>query len=153
MILATSDKAFQYVSAHPGLAYGFEFLQRASLDSLADGKHEIDGQRLFAIVARDQGRGMDGAFLEFHRKYIDIQYVVSGHEIIGWQPLGHCQQVKQLYNPETDLGFFFDRPKSWFEVLPKTFAIFFPEDAHAPLASNGPVRKVVMKVAVDYAAS
>ncbi len=152
MILATLDKANLYSTCHPGLPYGFEFLQQASLESLADGKHAIDGQRLFAIVARDQGRGLDGAFLECHRKYIDIQYVISGHEIIGWQPLGHCQQVKQLYDSESDLGFFHDRPKTWLEVLPKSFAIFFPEDAHAPLASSGPVHKVVIKVAVDYTA-
>ncbi len=149
MILGTLDKAGQYAACHPGLLEGFRFLQRPSLELLDAGKHEIDGQRLFAIVAHDQGRGLEGAFLEFHRKYIDIQYVISGHEIIGWQPLDQCRQVKQLYSPESDLGFFSDRPKSWFEVLPKSFAIFFPEDAHAPLASSGPLHKVVIKVAVD----
>ena len=150
MILARLDESSQYAACHPGLSRGFEFLHRASLQSLGAGKHEIDGTRLFAIVAHEQGRGLDGAFLEFHRKYIDIQYLISGHEIIGWQPMDQCQQVKQLYSPESDLGFFQDRPKSWFEVLPKSFAIFFPEDAHAPLASTGTLHKVVIKVAVDY---
>jgi len=130
--------------------HGLTFLQRASIVSLPDGKHEIDGQRLFAIVAHDQGRGREGAILEYHRKYIDIQYVVSGSECIGWQSLESCQQPKQAYLSDTDCGLYADRPPSWFELPPQSVAIFFPEDAHAPLASNGSVHKVVVKVAVDY---
>lgn len=150
MILDTFDKAAQYAACHPGLMRGFKFLQQASIESLADGKHEIDGERMFAICAHDQGRDRAGAVLEFHRKYIDIQYVVSGDEIIGWKPLSRCQQIKQAYSPDNDCGLFLDRPPSWFEVLPRFFAIFFPEDAHAPLAATGAVHKIVIKVAVDY---
>ncbi len=148
MILATLEKCQQYVSCHPGLARGFEFLQSASLADFPAGKHEIDGQNLFAIFAHDQGRGREGVFLEFHRRYIDIQVAISGSEVIGWQPLESCQQVKQTYDPERDLGFYLDRPQSWFDLAPGSFAIFFPEDAHAPLASTGLVHKVVIKVAV-----
>ena len=149
MILATIEQAYRYADCHSGLSRGFEFLQTTKLDELPEGKLEIDGKRLFAIVARDQGRGKDGAILEVHRKYLDIQYVISGNELIGWQPLTSCQAVKQAYNAETDLAFFLDRPRSWFELAPRSFAVFFPEDAHAPLAAQGPVHKVVVKVAVD----
>jgi biofilm protein TabA len=148
MILDTIDRIHRYATCHAGIAQGIAFLQQATLPSLEPGKHELDGQRLFAIVAHEQGRGLDNAILEYHRKYIDIQYVISGHEIIGWKPLDQCDQIKQEYNPDTDCGLYSDRPKSWFEVLPKSFAIFFPEDAHAPLASSGSVHKVVIKVAV-----
>ena len=148
MILATIEMAHRYANCHSGLSRGFEFLQTTKLEELVDGKHEIDGERLFAIVAHDQGRGREGAFFEAHRKYIDIQYVVSGNEVIGWQPLASCHSIKQEYDATTDLAFFFDRPQSWFEVLPRSFAVFFPEDAHAPLAATGPVHKVVLKVAV-----
>ena len=149
MILATIEQAYRYADCHHGLSRGFEFLQTTKLDELTDGKHEIDGVRLFAIVAHDQGRGRDGATLEVHRKYIDIQYVISGNEQIGWQPLASCRTVKQAYDFATDLAFFLDRPSSWFELAPRSFAVFFPEDAHAPLAAQGPVHKVVVKIAVD----
>ncbi len=149
MILASIQQAHRYAHCHAGLAQGFEFLQTAKLNELPDGKLELDGNRLFAIVAHDQGRGRDGAFLEAHRKYIDIQYVVSGNELIGWQPLASCRNVKEAYNGERDIEFFFDRPASWFELAPQSFSIFFPEDAHAPLAAHGPVHKVVVKVAVE----
>ena len=149
MILASIEQAYRYADCHHGLSRGFEFLQTTKLDELPNGKHEIDGERLFAIVARDQGRGRDGAILEVHRKYIDIQYVISGKEQIGWQPLTSCSAIKQAYNFESDLAFFLDRPSSWFEVAPRSFAVFFPEDAHAPLAAEGSVHKVVVKVAID----
>ena len=149
MILATLEQAFRYANCHHGLSRGFEFLQTTKLDELPDGRLPLDGDRLFAIVAHDQGRGRDEAILEAHRKYIDIQYVISGNELIGWQPLATCRSVKQEYNSETDLAFFLDRPSSWFELAPRSFAVFFPEDAHAPLAAQGPVHKVVVKVAVN----
>jgi biofilm protein TabA len=149
MILANIEQAYRYADCHPGLSRGFEFLQTTKLDQLPVGKHAIDGLRLFAIVAHDQGRGRDGAMLEAHRRYIDIQYVISGHELIGWQPLTSCSAIKQAYDSETDLAFFLDRPPSWFELAVRSCAVFFPEDAHAPLAAEGPVHKVVVKVAVD----
>lgn len=149
MILATIEQAYRYAKGHVGLSRGFEFLQSMKLEELPDGKLEIEGTKLFAIVAHDQGRGRDGAILESHRKYIDIQYVISGNELIGWQPLADCRSVKQAYNAETDLAFYLDRPTSWFELAPRSFAVFYPEDAHAPLAAEGPVHKVVVKVAVD----
>ncbi len=148
MILTTLEKCSQYAHCHPGLRGGFEFLRTSSLADFPDGKHEIDGSQLFAIFAHDQGRGQEGAWLEFHRRYIDIQVALSGAEVIGWQPLASCQEVKQAYDAERDLGFFLDRPRSWFELAPGSLAIFFPEDAHAPLAASGPVHKVVIKVAV-----
>jgi YhcH/YjgK/YiaL family protein len=149
MILATIDKAYRYADCHHRLSRGFEFLQTTKLDELPVGKHEIDGDRLFAIVARDQGRGRDAAILEAHRRYIDIQYVVSGNEVIGWHPLASCSAVKQAYNTDTDLAFFLDRPPTWFTLALGSFAVFFPEDAHAPLAGTDPVHKVVVKVAIN----
>lgn len=149
MILSTIELAYRYADCHHGLSRGFEFLQTTKLNQLGDGKHEIDGERLFAIVAHDQGRGRSGATLEAHRKYIDIQYVIDGDETIGWQPLALCREVKQDYNSETDVALFLERPPTWFDLAPRSFAVFFPEDAHAPLAAEGSVHKVVIKVAVD----
>ena len=39
-------------------------------------------------------------------------------------------------------------PASWIATPPGAFCIFFPEDAHAPLVSNGEIRKVILKIAV-----
>jgi biofilm protein TabA len=149
MILDRFDRADKYSSCHRRLAAGFDFLKNQSLDKLPDGKLEIDGEWLFAICAHDQGRGQEASPLEFHRKYIDIQYVVSGEELIGWQMLDACKHIQQPYDAQRDIGFYADRPHNWFKVPPDAFAIFFPEDAHAPLAAQGPVHKIVVKVRVE----
>ena len=116
---------------------------------LPDGRHEIDTDRLLAVVSRDQGRGREQSLLEAHRRYIDIQFVISGEDCIGWMPVSDCERVSSPYDAERDLELFFDRPATWLAVTPGTFVVFYPEDAHAPLATRGPVHKAVVKVAVD----
>ena len=148
MILARLTDADKYAEIQPQLAAGFHFLRRTDLADLADGKYSIDGEQVFAIVARSTGRGQAESPLEFHRRYIDIQYVVSGVDVIGWLPTADCRQLRDEYSPETDLGFYRDRPSTWLHIPPTNFAIFFPEDAHAPLTGAGTVHKVVIKVAV-----
>ncbi len=149
MILGNLADSGRYAAVHPGLAAGLEFLQRGDLASLVDGRYEIAGEQIFAIIARDLGRGQADAFLEFHRRFIDIQFVVSGVDLIGWQPTDQCRRVKQAYDADRDLGFYCDRPGTWCRVPAGSFAVFFPEDAHAPLGCTGPVHKVVVKVAVE----
>ena len=73
---------------------------------------------------------------------------IEGDERFGWRPLEDCHEVAEPYNAERDLGFFADRPTVWLPLAAGQFAIFFPADAHAPLAGEGPVHKVVIKVAV-----
>lgn len=148
MILDTLLLADRYLALAAGLDIGFEFLRRPDLASLDDGRHEIDGERVFAIVARGEGRGADASPLEFHRRFLDIQYVVAGTEVIGWSPLQVCEQSRELYNSDKDIGFFDDQPQTWLQLEAGSFTIFFPNDVHAPLAGHGPVHKVVIKVAI-----
>jgi YhcH/YjgK/YiaL family protein len=148
MIIDDLARAPRYAGLHPLFAQAFEFLQRPDVAALPDGKHAIAGERLFVIVARGQGRGAEQALLEFHRRYIDIQFVVAGTDLIGWLPTPSCQRVSTEYDEAKDVGFFYDRPATWLSVAAGQFAVFFPEDAHAPLAGQGAVHKAVVKVAV-----
>ena len=149
MILSPLSTAERYSVCHRLFSQALEFLRRSDLEGLADGRHEIDDDRMFAIIARDLGRGRGDAVLEYHRRYIDIQYVVSGFDLIGWSELSECRQPKVAYDDDRDVGFFSDRPSSWFRVPAGSLAIFFPEDVHAPLGTSGPVHKVVIKVAIS----
>ncbi len=148
MIVDRLENAAVYHPMLPLLAEGFAFLQRPDLASLPPGKTPIDGDRLFAIVADDEGRGRERAMLEAHRRYLDIQYVVSGTDEIGWLSLDDCERVKLPYDAEKDVALYFDRPATWLVLPADTFAIFLPQDAHAPLAGSGHVHKVVVKVAL-----
>ena len=148
MILDTLSNAARYAGLKHGLSEGFGFLDQPGLADLPDGKHEILGDRVFAIVERRPGRKVDEGELEGHRKYLDIQFVISGDESMGWSPReGLANSVE--YDKERDLEFFTGDPESIIHVPPGSFVIFHPSDAHLPCIGNGPLHKVVVKVAVS----
>jgi YhcH/YjgK/YiaL family protein len=148
MILDVLENADRYLSLNPRFAAAFAFLKRPDLATLATGKHPIEGDALFAIVAKEPGRRRAEAKLEAHRKYIDIQFVLEGSDEMGWRPVRTCRTTDKAYAPERDIVFFTDEPDTWVVTRPGAFCIFFPDDAHAPLVSDSAIHKIVVKVAV-----
>lgn len=148
MVIGTLDAHRRYLHLHPAFAQAFEFVGATDLASLPPGRHPLDGDRLFVSIDHVHGRGRDGARLEAHRRYIDIQLTLDGEEEIGWKPLADCARPAGAFDELTDIGFFLDRPDSWLAVPRGRFAIFFPDDAHAPLAGHGAVKKAIVKVRV-----
>jgi len=148
MIIDTLSNSKLYANAHPLFAKAFDFLQTQPLATMELGRIDIDGEKVYAMIQEPTGRPAATAQLEFHRKYIDLQFVVSGNESMGWAPvcgLGHSLG----YNEKKDCGFYTDKAQSWFDVRPGCFTIFFPEDAHAPCCGVGVCRKVVVKILAD----
>jgi len=148
MILDSLDNAYKYADLHPLFCKAFDFLRDEKLADLSAGKHEIEGDTLFASVSKSLGRNKKDADIEVHRDYIDIQYVVSGCDEMGWSPLQSCTDPEAEYDIEKDIQFFKDAPQTWIKVTEGSFAIFFPEDAHLPLISDEIIHKVVMKIKV-----
>ncbi|HRE15474.1 MAG TPA: YhcH/YjgK/YiaL family protein [Rhodocyclaceae bacterium] len=148
MILDVLENLPQYFALAEGVRKAAAFLARPDLPQLAAGRHEIDGERVYAMVYKNVGRSRDNARLEAHRQYIDIQYVFAGLDNMGWVPVCQCGQPDGDYIPERDVRFYLDEPAVWLPVRPGTFAIFLPEDAHMPSISAAPIDKVVVKVAV-----
>ena len=150
MILDTLINSARYAGMHPGFARAFEFLAATDLAALPPGRHEIDGDRIYVSIDHTDGRGEDGARLEAHRRYIDIQYTIDGNELIGWMPLARISSPDGGFDDTKDIGFFADRPSTWIAVPPGSFTIFFPHDAHAPLAGRGHLKKAIVKIAVGF---
>ena len=146
MILDVLENAHRYLALIRGFAKAFEFLLRPDLQDLPVGRYEIDGDRIYAMVAKEQGHRKEEAQLETHRKYIDIQLVLAGTDTMGWKPLSLCNKPAREYDQNADIQFFADRPDAWVSVESGAFAVFFPEDAHMPLISPGQIHKVVVKV-------
>lgn len=149
MILGRLAQADLYARLHPGLDRAFDFLRQPNLEALAPGRHDIDGDRVYAMVQRVPGRGRDKAVLETHRKYIDVQFVVTNSECMGWKLASYCRSPQADYDAEKDFQLFSDSPDTWFDVPPGAYVVFFPDDAHAPLAGEAEVLKVVVKVAIE----
>lgn len=148
MILDVLANARHYLALHQGFAKAIAFLLRPDLHELPVDKYEIDGDRVYAMVAKEPGRKREDAQLETHAQYIDIQLVLAGTDEMGWKPKASCRQPTGEYDQEEDIQFFADEPDAWLPVGPGIFVIFFPEDAHLPLISSGPLHKVVVKIAV-----
>ncbi len=148
MILDVIENAQRYFTLNKGLQRAFEFLVRPDLRELLVGRFEIAGDRVYAMISKGPGRRREGALLESHEKYIDIQLVLAGTDRMGWKPKSSCGQTTGEYDQEGDFQFFADEPNSWVSVGPGTFVIFFPEDAHMPLISDGEIHKIVVKIAV-----
>lgn len=151
MILDTLENAGRYAGLHPLFARAFAFLRETDFSRLAPGRYPVEGDALFAIVEESGGRTREEAKLECHRKYIDIHLVLAGEEHIGWKPLGACREQVSEYSEPRDVAFYIDQPANWAFLSAGTFCVFFPEDAHAPLVAAQPIRKAVMKIAVDVA--
>ena len=158
MVLDELHNYRRYASLHPGFARAFEFLTQADWAQLIPApagqtsghrRHPIDGERLYVSIDVVQGRGRDGARLEAHRRYIDIQFTIDGHEEIGWRPMADCTSTAVAFDAAKDITFFHDPPACWLSVPAGRFAIFFPEDAHAPLGGRGVLKKAIVKIAVD----
>ncbi len=148
MILGQIKQADRYLKLNPRFAKAFAFLGQKRLAELAEGRHDIDGDDIYAMVIRGTGTSHSQAKLEVHRKYIDVQYVLSGHDDMGWKDRKLCEDSEGPYDPQTDAELFSDIPSTWITVGGGDFAIFFPEDAHAPAGGENEFHKVVVKVAV-----
>ncbi|MFD2999432.1 YhcH/YjgK/YiaL family protein [Pontibacter toksunensis] len=149
MVLDSLQNAHRYYTLHPLFEQAFRFLQETDLMALSQGQQSIIGRELFAIISEGTGTTEKEAKLEVHRKYIDIQYVISGTDHMGWKSLSFCDQPDVPYTEERDAAFFPDKTNNWFDVPAGYFTIFYPDDAHAAMITEETVRKVVLKIAVQ----
>ena len=145
MILDRLDNAARYFDLHPDFKMAFDWLRAQAIEKLPAGRTDVAGDRVYANVMRENGRGQAVAQYETHDRYIDIQYMAEGLDVMGWTH--RDKALKSLgYDAKKDLEFYEGRPGLWIPVPRGHFTIFFPEDAHAPMAATGPMVKVVVKV-------
>nr|WP_321231258.1 YhcH/YjgK/YiaL family protein [uncultured Psychroserpens sp.] len=149
MIIDTFNNASKYNSLHPLFAKAFDFISQKDLISLEDGKFEI-AEGLLLIVNNGSAMTKETSLKKFecHDKHIDIQICVNGIETIGWKPREKCKTPNGDYDPDRDRRFFNDEPDMFFQLTSNQFAIFYPEDVHAPMIGNGEIKKLVFKVKI-----
>ena len=147
MIIDKIENAHLYKNISERINKSFEYIRTTDLKNLPAGRYPIDGENIFALVSEYQTKSESEGKLEAHKKYIDVQYVISGEELMGYAPLGN-QQILETYKEENDIEFY-TGDKSFTKVSEGMFAIFFPEDVHMPGISTGKisdVKKLVIKV-------
>jgi YhcH/YjgK/YiaL family protein len=133
-----------------GIERALDYLANTDFAALEDGKHEIDGDELFALVSTYHTEPESVRSFEAHRKYLDVQYILSGREIIYWAPLAELTPAGE-YSEEKDIVFLSGEARARLQLTPGSFTLFYPEDAHMPNCAwndPGPVRKTVVKVRI-----
>ncbi len=146
MIIDTLDNLGKYVALNPLFAEVVEFLKKNNLEAMADGKYPIKGQDLFLNLTTAQGKGPDEAVLETHVKMIDIQIPIDGPETYGFTPQEHLPEAG--YDEEKDITKYPGlMAENFIDCQPGMFAVFFPQDGHAPCISMFPqIRKAIFKI-------
>jgi biofilm protein TabA len=154
MILTQIGQLPEQIEMTPRFEIALQFLHRQDLGDLPDGRIDLDGDKVYALVQSVVSKPLDEEIeVEGHKKYIDIHYLPAGREIIGWV-YGEGIEVEGTYDGGKDV---------WKARVPKgqvtlvklsagQLLVCFPTDAHAPrlLESPGvPLKKIVMKVAVS----
>ena len=149
MIIDTIQNASRYFSVHPLFEKAFEYINQNDLANTPDGKSDI-AEGLKAIISNAPGKTAETSLAKFecHNKNIDIQLCVNGVETIGWKPREKCVTPNGEYNDEKDVQFFGDAPDTFFTLTNGQFAIFFPEDVHAPMIGEGEIKKLVLKIKI-----
>jgi biofilm protein TabA len=148
MIMDTLDHAGQYSGLGPDVARALDFLRHAATAGFADGRHDVDGDRVYASISSYRTREPRDIPFEAHRQYIDIQYLASGSEAVWWMPRELCA-VRREYAPADDIELLEDGPGLVLRLHPPVFLVLFPQDAHKPgcIAEHPQdVRKIVIKV-------
>jgi YhcH/YjgK/YiaL family protein len=148
MVYDAMENAERYAGLHPLFPEAFACIS-AYLDSTPPpGKVHLVDDDLIAIVAAQHGGEVTFPRLEAHREYIDIQAALTGGFEVGWRPLHRCVRIVEPFDPEKDCMLFGDPPELTVPVGRGMFAVFFPEDAHAPAGPRHDLIKVVMKVRI-----
>lgn len=150
MICENINSTKNYSSINKNFEKAFEFLKHNDLKELAVGKYEIDGDNVFASVQEYITKTEEEMNWESHEKYIDIQLIVEGQELMGYAPVEGLE-VKEDLRPEKDFIIYKETLRgSNINFTNGDYAIFFPEDAHRPGCAVGEcskVKKIVVKVA------
>jgi len=146
MIVDSLTNSASIEQMHPLFKKAFDFLRTTDFSTINPGKIQLDGERLFASIVETEGKTKEKAKLETHNTYIDIQMPIEGIETMGWLAGKNCVNEVESYNAEKDITFFTDKPSTYIQVQPYEFAVFFPEDGHAPAIAEGVIKKIIVKV-------
>ena len=148
MIIDNFENLKRYISVNKYFDKAFGYILSTDFSALNAGRYEIDGDNIYANVDEYETKLVSKP--EYHKKYIDIQFLVNGSEYIGYTSVENLLE-KEEFNEDKDIGFGLG-VVDFIKMKPKKFMILFPEDAHQPCMADGKpqkVKKVVVKVKVD----
>ena len=120
-------------------------------EGAAVGKYDLENG-VYVSVQEYTTKARSEAKYEAHKKFIDIQMILSGKELIAVSPI-EKMTISDEYNEEKDFMLFHHNDECTDYVLEAgDFLILYPQDVHMPgvcVNEKSPVRKIVVKVPVE----
>ena len=149
MVIDKLENAYLYAGLSAKIEKGLGVLKDKKLSTKKDGRYDINGDNLYYIIQRYTTKPIKEGRLEAHKKYIDIQFIASGEEMIGHSLVGQLD-IQEPYNEAKDVVFYKVPDEiNTIKLSKGMFCILFPQDGHMPGCQlNGPsdVVKVVVKL-------
>ncbi|SEB05086.1 YhcH/YjgK/YiaL family protein [Flavobacterium gillisiae] len=148
MVIDKIENYTLYANLTERLAKGFEFIKNTDLVQIESGTYEIDNKEIFAIVMEYDTKEMKDCVLEGHTKYIDIQYIIEGVELMGVTTKSNQKSLTSDLDKDYT---FYEGETSLVRIEAGMFTVFFPDDLHMPCiqaAESSRVKKVVVKVQI-----
>lgn len=146
MVIDKIENFGKYVSLNPLFEQAYQFLKENDLSTLEIGKITLQGSDLYVNVAQGRAKTKETARVETHINMIDIQIPISDSELMGYTPTEDLPEAE--YNAEKDVTFYPGLAESYILVKPGMFAIFFPQDGHAPGVNPNGLKRATIKVKV-----
>tara|TARA_Y100000310_G_C20607344_1_gene776212 strand:+ start:953 stop:1417 length:465 start_codon:yes stop_codon:yes gene_type:complete len=129
-----------------------DYIKNTNFSSMK-GKYDVEGDKLFAIIDEYETIKKEDKQTEAHRKYIDLQFIYSGSEMMGCAFENSENEVLKEYDEEKDVVHFSKvKEEVNLPAYPGMFFIFFPEEIHRPgciLEKKEFVKKVIVKIPID----
>ncbi len=150
MILDSIDHAGRYLQLGDGITKALNYISSNDLSKINPGRYEIDKDSLVMIVFEFEPTNTNESRLEGHRRYIDLQYWVSGSELMGHEIL-NSQPVLEPYSDKSDCVIH-DCQASFSRLLTGMFVIYYPTDLHTAVVdplSCEKVKKIVFKILAE----
>ncbi len=150
MVLDRIENIENYYGMNAGVDRALDFVRTCAQTMDITQNYDLgNGVRAFCLsyqpVAPEYGS------MEAHRQYIDVMFVKSGNEQIGYKPLSELKNVTQGYSAEQDVLLARETDAAILEFSQGSFAIWFPQDAHMPgisMDTEQVVERVMVKVPV-----
>lgn len=150
MIKDTLDQIHRYKEMIPGWEMVSENINLKKLQELDNGQYHLEDGQSFFIITDYPTKKYKITQFEVHRKFIDIQIVLKGVELIYAAPISRLIADAHGYNIEKDIQFGETSVPDVLLLKEGDFVIFYPEDAHNPGCSVGThtvdVKKAIFKL-------
>lgn len=145
MIVCPWNELKRYAAILPGVEEAVEKIN--ALESWEPATYQLENGRF--MIQQGASRAWNGAQLEAHRQYLDVQYILEGGDVVGWAPVDTLKPDCE-FNTADDYGLY-SGDNAPVAIKPGYCYVVFPEDAHAPgchLDTPHDYKKIVVKLKV-----